>query len=128
MNAVEASGLIKRFGETVILDGVDLSVAEGEVVALIGPSGSGKSTLLRCLAGLEPLDGGALRVAGVEALCSGAADHGDTQNRAGPPPRALGGRRVRHGSPGRHAPPGMSAARWRAEATPRPPPRRGRGG
>lgn len=67
MNAVEASGLIKRFGETVILDGVDLSVAEGEVVALIGPSGSGKSTLLRCLAGLEPLDGGALRVAGVEA-------------------------------------------------------------
>lgn len=63
MNAVEASGLIKRFGETVILDGVDLSVAEGEVVALIGPSGSGKSTLLRCLAGLEPLDGGALRVA-----------------------------------------------------------------
>ncbi|MDI1363273.1 MAG: amino acid ABC transporter ATP-binding protein [bacterium] len=67
MNAVTTRGLIKRFDGTTVLNGVDLDVATGEVVAIIGPSGSGKSTLLRCLAGLELLDGGALRIAGVEA-------------------------------------------------------------
>jgi cystine transport system ATP-binding protein len=65
--AIEARGLVKRFDGTAVLAGVDLTVAPGEVVAIIGPSGSGKSTLLRCLAGLETLDGGTLRVAGVEA-------------------------------------------------------------
>jgi cystine transport system ATP-binding protein len=67
MSPVEARGLVKRFGATTVLAGVDLEVAKGEVVAIIGPSGSGKSTLLRCIAGLEHIDGGALRVAGVEA-------------------------------------------------------------
>ncbi|MBU4435204.1 MAG: amino acid ABC transporter ATP-binding protein [Alphaproteobacteria bacterium] len=67
MTAITARGLIKRFDGTTVLNGVDLDVATGEVVAIIGPSGSGKSTLLRCLAGLELLDGGALRIAGVEA-------------------------------------------------------------
>ena len=41
-----------------VLDAVDLTVADGEIVALLGPSGSGKSTLLRAVAGLQPLDGG----------------------------------------------------------------------
>ena len=67
MSAVVARGLIKRFDGTPVLNGVDIEVAQGEVVAIIGPSGSGKSTLLRCLAGLELLDGGSLSIAGVEA-------------------------------------------------------------
>jgi polar amino acid transport system ATP-binding protein len=55
---IEVRGLVKRFDSLLVLDGVDLSVCEDEVVALIGPSGSGKSTLLRCLNLLEfPNDG-----------------------------------------------------------------------
>ncbi|MDG2527388.1 amino acid ABC transporter ATP-binding protein [Caulobacter endophyticus] len=67
MSAIEAKGLSKRFGDTAVLNGVDLTVAPGEVVAVIGPSGSGKSTLLRCLAGLEALNAGSLSIAGVSA-------------------------------------------------------------
>jgi cystine transport system ATP-binding protein len=62
--AIEAKGLTKAFGETPVLRGVDLTVAAGEVVAVIGPSGSGKSTLLRGLAGLERFDAGSLAIAG----------------------------------------------------------------
>jgi L-cystine transport system ATP-binding protein len=61
--AIEAQGLTKAFGATPVLRGVDLTVAAGEAVAVIGPSGSGKSTLLRCIAGLEAFDGGTLQVA-----------------------------------------------------------------
>ncbi|MCU1686514.1 MAG: transporter ATP-binding protein [Amycolatopsis sp.] len=50
---VEVRGLTKRFGERVVLDGLDLSIGHGEFVALLGRSGSGKSTLLRVLAGLD---------------------------------------------------------------------------
>ncbi len=67
MSAIIARGLVKTFGAATVLNGVDLEVATGEVVAIIGPSGSGKSTLLRCMAGLELLDGGTLRIAEVEA-------------------------------------------------------------
>lgn len=48
----------KRFGETVVLQGVSFEVEEGEVVAVLGPSGCGKSTLLSLIAGLEPVSGG----------------------------------------------------------------------
>ncbi len=58
---IRVEGLRKRFGELVVLDGVDFAVHEHEVVALIGPSGSGKSTLLRCLNLLEFPDAGTIR-------------------------------------------------------------------
>lgn len=64
MNMVEFRKVSKRFGATVVLDGVDLSIGTGEVVVLIGPSGSGKSTLLRCINALETIDGGDLIVDG----------------------------------------------------------------
>lgn len=53
MSILSVQGLTKRFGTNEVLKGIDLEVAEGEVVALIGASGSGKSTLLRCLNRLE---------------------------------------------------------------------------
>jgi len=61
---VEIRGLVKRFGFTTVLDGIDLDVTDHEVVCLIGASGSGKSTLLRCVNGLEPLSSGTVTVAG----------------------------------------------------------------
>ncbi|GGK09291.1 glutamine ABC transporter ATP-binding protein [Pilimelia anulata] len=64
--AIEVRGLRKSFGALDVLTGVDLAVARGEVVCVIGPSGSGKSTLLRCVNLLEEPTGGTVRVAGVE--------------------------------------------------------------
>jgi polar amino acid transport system ATP-binding protein len=61
---VYARGLRKSFGDRVVLDSIDLDVACGEIVCIIGPSGSGKSTLLRCVDGLEEIDRGVLRVNG----------------------------------------------------------------
>ena len=56
--------VVKRYGEEVVLDGLDLDVARGEKLALIGPSGSGKSTILRILMTLEGIDGGAVEIEG----------------------------------------------------------------
>ena len=55
---VKLEGVVKSFGELRVLDGIDLTVAKGEVVCVIGPSGSGKSTLLRCINLLAPPDAG----------------------------------------------------------------------
>lgn len=55
---IEAKGIKKRFGDNLVLTGIDLDVEEGEVVVIIGPSGSGKSTFLRCLNRLEIPDEG----------------------------------------------------------------------
>jgi polar amino acid transport system ATP-binding protein len=57
---LELRGLSKRYGRALVLDKIDLSLAEHEVVCLIGASGSGKSTLLRCADLLEPIDGGSI--------------------------------------------------------------------
>lgn len=55
---LRVEGVHKRFGDRVVLDGIDLTVDEHEVVCLIGSSGCGKSTLLRCIDLLDPIDGG----------------------------------------------------------------------
>ena len=61
---IEIRQLQKHYGDHRVLHGVDLDVAKGEVVCLIGPSGSGKSTLLRCINALEAYDGGHINVFG----------------------------------------------------------------
>jgi len=64
MPLVALRNISKRYGRHVVLDGVDLEVEPGEVVAVIGRSGSGKSTLLRCINGLETIDSGEIVVNG----------------------------------------------------------------
>ncbi|MFS2134432.1 amino acid ABC transporter ATP-binding protein [Duganella sp. Dugasp56] len=61
---IEIEGVGKKFGATTVLDGVDLRIAPGEVVSILGASGSGKSTLIRCINGLEKLDRGSIAVDG----------------------------------------------------------------
>src|SRR5713226_9790623 len=62
--AVDVKDLRKNYGAQTVLDGLDLTIRIGEVVALLGPSGSGKSTLLRCINHLESWDSGTVRVGG----------------------------------------------------------------
>ena len=69
--ALRLEGVRKSFGELEVLRGIDLAVAEHEVVCLIGASGSGKSTLLRCVNLLEPVDAGRIVVNGTEVTARG---------------------------------------------------------
>ncbi len=64
---ITVSGISKRFGSFLALDGVDLQIHSGELLALLGPSGSGKTTLLRILGGLERADTGGISFFGEEA-------------------------------------------------------------
>ncbi len=61
---LEIEELRKEYDGTTVLDGISLTVHKGEVVVILGPSGCGKSTLLRCLNGLEPVQGGDIRLRG----------------------------------------------------------------
>jgi polar amino acid transport system ATP-binding protein len=72
----------KRFGDNLVLDGIDLEVERGEVVVVIGPSGSGKSTLLRCVNLLEPIQGGRIFFEGDEITAKGV-DVSDVRQRIG---------------------------------------------
>jgi polar amino acid transport system ATP-binding protein len=71
MSGVTLEHVDKRFGRNEVLRGIDLDVAEHDVVCLIGASGSGKSTLLRCVNLLEPVDGGRIVVGGEEITARG---------------------------------------------------------
>jgi ABC-type polar amino acid transport system ATPase subunit len=70
---VRLEGVRKSFGDNLVLDGIDLAVASGEVLVVIGPSGSGKSTLLRCVNLLEPVDSGRIYFEGVELTRKGVS-------------------------------------------------------
>lgn len=61
---IDIDHLTKRFGDNTVINDLSLSVEKGEVVVLIGPSGCGKSTLLRCINGLEPIQGGSVKLHG----------------------------------------------------------------
>ena len=65
MSIIEFRGVNKFFGDFQVLEDINFSVDEGEVVVVIGPSGSGKSTLLRCINGLEEISSGELIVDGI---------------------------------------------------------------
>ncbi len=66
--AIEAHGLIKHFGKTKALDGIDLTVEEGRVLGVLGPNGAGKTTAVRILATLLKPDGGTATVAGLDVV------------------------------------------------------------
>jgi putative ABC transport system ATP-binding protein len=84
IHIVEARGVSKTYdtGEVQVnaLNGVDLAVRRGEMVAIMGPSGCGKTTLLNCLSGLDDIDAGEVLVEGTEL--SGMSDHDRTAYRA----------------------------------------------
>jgi polar amino acid transport system ATP-binding protein len=67
---VRLQGICKRFGELEVLKGIDIDIAKGEVVCILGPSGSGKSTLLRCVNLLEPPEEGEIYIEGRD-ICKG---------------------------------------------------------
>jgi polar amino acid transport system ATP-binding protein len=67
-------GVSKRFGKLEVLRGIDMEIAKGEVVCVIGPSGSGKSTLLRCINLLEPPNAGRIFLEGKEITGKGATE------------------------------------------------------
>ncbi|AUQ76725.1 amino acid ABC transporter ATP-binding protein [Phaeobacter piscinae] len=71
--AISISGLRKTFGNSVVLDGIDLTIKPGERIVIIGPSGTGKSTLLRCLNFLDAPDGGQIRIGDLEVEAARAS-------------------------------------------------------
>jgi polar amino acid transport system ATP-binding protein len=82
VSAVRIEALHKSFGKLEVLRGIDLDVAEHEVVCLIGASGSGKSTLLRCVNLLEPVDAGRV-VIGDEEITARGVDVNRVRRRIG---------------------------------------------
>jgi len=82
VSVLHVEGLYKSFGHVEVLRGIDLEVAEHEVVCLIGASGSGKSTLLRCIDLLEPIDSGRIVVSGQD-VTSGSVDANLVRRRIG---------------------------------------------
>ncbi|GAA4419724.1 daunorubicin resistance protein DrrA family ABC transporter ATP-binding protein [Actinokineospora soli] len=73
MYAIEAEGLVKRFGATTALDGVDLAVPAGKVLGVLGPNGAGKTTAVRVLATLLRPDAGTAKVGGYDVVAQATA-------------------------------------------------------
>src|SRR5256886_6266587 len=72
---VEVRNLSRRFGDSLAVDGVDLSIREGELLVLLGPSGCGKTTLLRMIAGLEHPNAGEIYIGGRRVDQSRSEEH-----------------------------------------------------
>jgi lipoprotein-releasing system ATP-binding protein len=68
MAMIEARNIFKRYGELEVLKGIDLDIAEGEIVSIVGASGAGKTTLLQILGTLDRADSGELRIADTDVL------------------------------------------------------------
>src|ERR1700750_3084946 len=109
-DAIDVAGLRKSYGKVTALDGLDLSVATGEVHGFLGPNGAGKTTTLRVLLGLVHADGGAVTLLGGEPRRDATTLHR-------PPPLGAGGRAA-----------GAHPLRRRDDRPARPPPRRPRPG
>ncbi len=71
MAKIELRGVVKKFGDNTVCDGIDLDVEEGQMVCLIGASGAGKSTLLRCINLLEPIEDGEIFLDGEDIAVPG---------------------------------------------------------
>jgi phosphonate transport system ATP-binding protein len=80
--ALAVRGLRKHFGSRLVLDGIDLEVRRGELVAILGANGSGKSTILRCIVGLTEPDEGSVRLAGREETTLRGAERAATRRGA----------------------------------------------
>src|SRR3954468_17962395 len=66
MNVIEVENIVKRYGDRLAVDGVSLTVEEGEIFAILGPNGAGKTTTVESIAGLRPPDSGTIRVHGLD--------------------------------------------------------------
>lgn len=76
MSGVTLSNVVKRFGATQVIHGLDLDIADGEFCVFVGPSGCGKSTLLRMIAGLEETTGGTMRIGARDVTRMDPAERG----------------------------------------------------
>ncbi|MGB3440582.1 MAG: ABC transporter ATP-binding protein [Actinophytocola sp.] len=66
MAIIEVDNLVKRYGDTAVVDGVSFAVEEGEIFGILGPNGAGKTTTVECIEGLRSPDGGTIRVGGLD--------------------------------------------------------------
>ncbi|WP_425600320.1 ABC transporter ATP-binding protein [Luteimonas deserti] len=81
--AIRVRGLVTRFGEQTVHDGVDLDVRRGEIIGVVGGSGSGKSVLMRAILGLRAPQGGSIDVLGVDALSGDPEDRRHIERNTG---------------------------------------------
>ncbi|MBE7010282.1 MAG: amino acid ABC transporter ATP-binding protein [Ruminococcaceae bacterium] len=82
MTVLEAKGIKKNYGKLEVLKGIDLSVSQGDAIAIIGPSGSGKSTFLRSLINLEKINGGDIIICGQPVVTNGVYQKSDEAKQA----------------------------------------------